>query len=80
MPEVKTSNTFGFENAKISLEIALIYIMTGLVALTFFDSIKVALYSMLGYLALGAFLLVTLAMVSYTVYNFGKGLFLLLSR
>lgn len=58
----------------VSFEIVLIYIASGLIVLTFFDSIKQVLYSSLGYLALAMFLTVFLAMVGYTIYNFAKGI------
>ena len=77
---------FGTENKtvasrfKISFEIVLIYIMTGLIILTFFNAIQRVLYASLGYLALFMFLSVFVVMVSYTLYNFAKGIFNLMRR
>ena len=64
----------------ISFEIVLIYIASGLIILTFFNEIKVLLYSSLGYIALFMFLTVVFAMIGYTIYNFAKGFKVLLSR
>ena len=64
----------------VSFEIIFIYLASGLVILTFFESIKVALYATLGYIALFMFLSVFVVMVSYTVYNFTKVLYLLFNR
>ena len=64
----------------ISFEIIFIYLASGLVILTFFESIKVALYATLGYIALFMFLSVFVVMVSYTIYNFTKVLYLLFNR
>lgn len=65
---------------KISFEIIFIYIMTGLIILTFFTQIEKVLYASLGYLALFMFLSVFVVMVGYTLYNFSKGIYLLLRR
>ena len=64
----------------VSFEIIFIYLASGLVILTFFESIKVALYATLGYIALFMFLSVFVVMVSYTIYNFTKVLYLLFNR
>ena len=64
----------------ISFEIIFIYLASGLIILTFFDSIKVALYASLGYIALFMFLSVFVVMASYTIYNFTKVLYVLLER
>ncbi len=64
----------------VSFEILFIYLATGLVILTFFGSIKVALYATLGYIALFMFLSVFVVMVSYTVWNFSKVIYVLVSR
>jgi hypothetical protein len=65
---------------KVSFEIILIYATAGLIILTFFDPIKVALYASLGYVALFMFLSVFILMVGYTLYNFGKALYIFLIR
>jgi hypothetical protein len=80
-----SQNVFETEKAfssrfKVSFEIILIYVTAGLIILTFFDSIKVALYASLGYIALFMFLSVFVLMVGYTLYNFGKTIYILLSK
>ena len=64
----------------VSFEIIFIYLATGLVILTFFSSIKVALYATLGYIALFMFLSVFVVMVSYTVWNFTKVVYVLINK
>ena len=82
MSTVKTEmeNKSLLSRFQISFEIVFIYLASGLVILTFFDSIKVVLYASLGYIALFMFLSVSLVMVSYTIYNFSKVIYILLKR
>lgn len=64
----------------ISFEIVLIYLATGLILITFFESIQVALYATLGYIALFMALSVFVVMVSYTVWNFSKAIYILVTK
>ena len=76
-----TQNNHGiFSRFQVSFEIIFIYLASGLVILTFFNEIKVALYASLGYIALFMFLSVFFVMVGYTLYNFSKVLYVLLKR
>ena len=62
---------------QIPFEIVFVYLLVVLLILTFFDFLKVALYATLGYLALFMFLSVFVVMVSYTIYNFAKAIYVL---
>ena len=77
---VYVNDTSVLSRFQISFEIIFIYLATAIVILAFFDSIKVALYATLAYIALFMFLSVFVVMVSYTLYNFGKVIYSLFSR
>lgn len=53
----------------ISFEIVLIYVATGLIVLTFFNSIRDFFYASLAYIAFFMFLSIFLCSIGYTVYN-----------
>ena len=67
---ISQNNTRFITRFTIPFEIILIYICTGLIILTFFDSIRDFFYATLAYIAFFMFLSVFIVMVSYTIYNF----------
>ena len=68
--ENNTQNNSRFiERFTIPFEIVLIYICTGLIVLTFFDSIRDIFYATLAYIAFFMFLSIFIVMVSYVLYN-----------
>lgn len=77
---IPQTNTHFVARFTISFEIILIYIATGLIVLTFFDSIKVFFYASLGYIAFFMFLSLFITMTAYTIYNFSKYCYLVVKR